>query len=138
VGTDFVLLGLTKDWLLANEPLFLRDIKILLNGIRDARGFVIQAHPFKEAAWIDCIRLFPNCVDAVEVFNACCTDTMNNAAKAYAESYNLFQTAGSDIHHASQKILSGVETEQPCLTIRELIIAIIKRQTKPFTIIRNR
>jgi hypothetical protein len=46
--------------------------------------------------------------------------------------YGLAETAGTDIHRFDQKIMAGVETENPCFKISELVNAIRERDAKPF------
>ena len=66
-------------------------------------ALIIQAHPFREAAYIDHIRLFPRNVHGVEVFNADRTELENGMAKIYAQKYDLIEFAGSDNHTGSDK-----------------------------------
>ena len=77
-------------------------------------ALIFQAHPFREAFYIDHIRLYPRCVHGVEIINACRTDFENEMAKNYAESYGLLKIAGSDNHSGvRRKDLAGVMTETP-------------------------
>ena len=77
-------------------------------------ALVFQAHPYREASYIDHIRLFPGCVNGVEVINACRTDFENQMADAYAEAYGLLKLAGSDNHNGChRKSLAGVATDTP-------------------------
>ena len=81
--------------------------------MREEGALVIQAHPFREARYIDHIRLYPRQIDGVEVINACRTDLENQLASVYAQSYGLLKTAGSDNHCAGAiPRLSGIETEE--------------------------
>ena len=100
--------------------------------VREAGGFIIHAHPFNDKPWVDYIRLLPHSVDAVEVMNGTHTDFVNTNAKAYAEAYGLLQTAGSDCHRKGIPVLGGMETDEPCHTLNELITAIKTNRAKPF------
>ena len=111
-GTDFLIYGLTPEWYI-NHPEFLEmSTKQALALAIEEGALVIHAHPFREAGYIDHIRLFPRSVHGVEIINACRTDFENDMAKDYADNYKLLYFAGSDNHIASnQKLLSGVSFE---------------------------
>ena len=66
---------------------------------RSEGAAVIHAHPFREADYIEEIRLYPELVDAVEAYNFTNQHEWNAKAIAYAKGYNLPMTAGSDCHH---------------------------------------
>jgi hypothetical protein len=136
-GNDFVIYNLNKDWLMANRDTFSSRPSEIFEKIRNAGGFIIHAHPFKEANYIECIRLYPRSVDAVETFNANCGEFANDFAKTYAKSYGLLETAGSDFHRLGQRLLTGMETQSQCGSIDALINAIKNRQAKPFFIHRE-
>ncbi|MBR1422870.1 MAG: PHP domain-containing protein [Ruminococcus sp.] len=121
-GTDFLIYGLGKDWLKAHPEIM--DIKVpeLSRLVHADGGLFVHAHPFREADYIDTIRLFPHDVDAVEVYNAGNrSDAMNDRADQYANSYGLVKTSGSDAHHLSQEIHGGVVTEKPLAGIEDYI-----------------
>ena len=69
-GTDFLVFGPDKEWYLNNPQIMdmkkTDEMEYLINN----GALVIQAHPFREAQYIDHIRLFPRCVHGVEVINA--------------------------------------------------------------------
>jgi predicted metal-dependent phosphoesterase TrpH len=130
LGNDFVILGLTKEWLLENEEAFGMNPNETFDAVHAAGGFIIHAHPFAEAPWIRSIQLLPRKTDAVEVYNACTPDFHNENAQWYADRYGLPCTGGSDIHHATQKALAALETETPCETVADLCAAIRERKTK--------
>jgi len=113
-GTDFLIYGLSPRWYI-NHPEFLEmPTKQALALAIEEGALVIHAHPFREAGYIDHIRLFPRSVHGVEIINACRTDFENDMAKDYADNYKLLYFAGSDNHIASnQKLLSGVSFETP-------------------------
>jgi len=113
-GTDFLIYGLSPRWYI-NHPEFLEmPTKQALALAIEEGALVIHAHPFREAGYIDHIRLFPRSVHGVEITNACRTDFENDMAKDYADNYKLLYFAGSDNHIASnQKLLSGVSFETP-------------------------
>ena len=70
--------------------------------LMNAGAFVVQAHPYREAYYIDHIRLFPRCVHAVEVTNSGQAWEANAITDVYAEQYGLLKTCGSDNHWGSE------------------------------------
>ncbi len=110
-GIDFLTYGLDKQWLYDHEDVDLMEITDYLDLARKEGGFIVHAHPFREADYIPYFRLMPRQVDAVETINASRKDFENDRAIEYAKAYELPGTAGSDDHHSWQKRLAGVETE---------------------------
>ena len=113
-GTDFLVYGLDKEWYLAHPEIMDMKKSQLLPFLMECGALVIQAHPFREAKYIDHIRLFPRCVHGVEIYNACRTDFENAMAEQYVQNYNLLSFAGSDNHVGSAlPKLSGMQTDTP-------------------------
>ena len=113
-GTDFLVYGLDEAWFLAHPQIMEMKKSEQLPFFMENGALVIHAHPFREAGYIDHIRLFPRCVHGVEIFNANRTELENDMARIYAAQYGLLATAGSDNHHAGvQKLLGGIQFETP-------------------------
>lgn len=113
-GTDFLCWGLGKEWFLAHPEILDMKRSDELRYLREAGALIVHAHPFREAGYIDHIRLFPRCVQGVETINANRTDFENDMAERYAQAYGLCRTAGSDNHvGAEQKKLAGMMSEKP-------------------------
>lgn len=113
-GTDFLVYGLDKAWFLAHPEIDTMDIRGKLELYRANGAFIIQAHPFREANYIDHIRLYPQDVDAIETLNAGRTDLANHLAAVYAEGYGFPVTAGTDNHVGDQaKRFAGMESDTP-------------------------
>ncbi|MBE6665699.1 MAG: histidinol phosphatase [Ruminococcaceae bacterium] len=113
-GTDFLVYGLDKEWFLTHPEIENMKYSARLSYLCEAGALIIQAHPFREAAYIDHIRLFPRNVYGVETYNACRTPFENNMAELYAEHYGLPEFSGSDNHHGGkQKFLGGMQSETP-------------------------
>jgi predicted metal-dependent phosphoesterase TrpH len=86
----------------------------LLTLLSENGALVIHAHPFREAQYIDHIRLFPRHVHGVEVYNACRNDFENGVAELYAKQYGLPRFAGSDNHVAGKRpMLGGMCSTEP-------------------------
>ena len=102
----------------------------------ESGAHVIQAHPYREASYIDHIRLFPRHVHGVEVINACRTEGENRMAEIYAEHYGLLRFAGTDNHLASgQKKLAGVCFPEPVLNVQDFIEKVKNNQGEIFTMV---
>lgn len=115
-GTDFLVYGLDKQWYLEHPEIQGMKKSALLTLLMEAGALVIQAHPFREAAYIDHIRLFPRHVHGVEIYNASQSqaDFRNTMAEQYAKHYGLLPFAGSDNHVAGQqKNLAGLQFATP-------------------------
>lgn len=107
-GTEFLIYGVTMEWLIAHPQIKDATIPEQYRWIHEAGGLVIHAHPFREEPYIPKIRLYPECVDGVEGINATHSHPLscshNNPAYdtraiAYAKEHKLPITAGSDIHN---------------------------------------
>ena len=121
-GTDFLVYGLDKEWFLAHPEIMNMKQSDKLTIMRENGALIVQAHPFREAFYIDHIRLFPRQVDGVEIMNANRPDEENNLAKIYCEHYGLIKFAGSDNHSASkQKKLFGVCFDEPIYSVKDFI-----------------
>lgn len=106
-GTEFLIYGLDKEWLLLHPEICDATIEEQYRMVHEAGGMVSHAHPFREESYIPEIRLFPEYVDAVEAVNATHTSPTslghknplyNEKAIAYAKEHNLPITGGSDQH----------------------------------------
>lgn len=132
-GTDFLVYGLDKEWFLAHPEITGMKKSEELKLLRESGAFVIQAHPYREAVYIDHIRLFPRSVDGVEVINASCKDEVNKLASIYADCYGLLKSAGSDNHSAQRvKMLAGVCTDSPIESVEDFIEKIKAGETRVF------
>ena len=132
-GTDFLIYGLDKNWYLAHPEI--QDMKKTeeLAFMAEQGALVIQAHPYREAAYIDHIRLFPRHVHGVEIDNACRKDFENEMAKHYATMYDLIPFAGTDIHHLTQKRFAGIKFNTPIKDENDFIERIKNRDFEVFS-----
>lgn len=112
---DFLVYNLDKQWLLTHEDIDKLPPRETFAQMHADGGFIVQAHPFRDRAYVDHIQLFPRDVDGVESVNGSQLKEpwMNERAAIYAKMYNLPETAGSDSHHLSSLFGSGIETEEP-------------------------
>lgn len=108
-GTEFLIYGLDKAWMLAHPELRTISVEEQYRLIHEAGGMVIHAHPYREERYIPEIRLFPEWVDGVEIINAQHSNPKGNRyhleydqrAREYAAKHDLPGTAGSDMHNAN-------------------------------------
>lgn len=101
-GTDFLIYGLDKAWYKAHPEILDMKKTEELAFMMEEGALVIQAHPYREAHYIDHIRLFPRSVHGVEVINSYQAWEANEMAAIYAKKYGLLITAGSDNHYGSK------------------------------------
>lgn len=131
-GNDFLVYGLTPEWLKAHPGQLEWEIRQYMETARAAGALVVHAHPFREADYIDMIRLLPRHVDGVEVYNANRSDFENERAQEYARAYGLGLSAGSDNHRGEQARLAGLQTEKRYADAKELIAAALRGEAKIF------
>ena len=133
-GTDFLIYGLNKKWYLKHPEIMKMRKSAELAFLAKNGAFIVQAHPFREAGYIDHIRLYPRLIHGAEVFNANRSDFENRMAQIYAEQYNLCRFAGSDNHIGSkQKNFGGMQSETPIKDEKEFISALKSGKLEIFT-----
>lgn len=124
-GADFLVFGLTPDWYAAHPEILEMRTSALLTFLRQNGAFVSEAHPFREAPYLDHVHLYPRHVDAIEVINACSPDRENDLAETVAASYDLLRTAGSDNHSAGDaRRLAGLCSDTPLSGVEDFISAL--------------
>lgn len=133
-GTDCLVFGLDKEWFLDHPEIEDMERSALLQLFLDSGALVIQAHPFREAFYIDHIRLFPRHVHGVEIFNSGCNESQNRMAKLYCDEYGLIPFAGTDNHRGQrQEVLYGVKTKERIKSVAHFIEVVKERRVVPFT-----
>ena len=123
-GADFLIYNKNKQWLINNEYLLMKaDERELFDAVRNTGGFIVHAHPFREASYIPHISLYPRHVDAVEIINTRNSDPLfggntiyNDRAAQYAKTYGLPGTGGSDTHNAGQIVNGGIMVPERIVT----------------------
>lgn len=132
-ATEFLTYGLDKEYLYAHPQMEQWDIPTYLTNVRAAGAYIIHAHPYRKAEYIPDVRLFPEYVDAAEVYNCGNTDMdFNRKAMAYAKKHDLAMTSGSDGHDHLKMRGGGMRFATQMNTIEDLIRAVRTRQ--PFEI----
>ncbi len=133
-GTDFLVYGLGKDWLRNHPEIMDQTVNEFCRFARAEGGLVLQAHPFREADYIDHIRLFPSVVDGIETINANRNERTNRLADNLANEYQLIKTAGSDIHTSTQTHLAGVEFVRKIVSEHDFTEKLKAGEGKLFTV----
>ena len=134
-GTDFLVYGLDKDWFLQHPEIEGMQKTDELQLFIDSGALVIQAHPYREANYINHIRLFPRHVHGVEVYNGCRTDFENEMARHYADAYGLLHFYGTDNHRAgAHKKYGGMESATPIRDELDFIQRVRSGQMTPFSL----
>lgn len=129
---EYLVLGITPEFLKAHPEI--RDMrgKDFFEFMHKAGAFIIQAHPYRERAYMraETVMLRPNDVDAIEAYNCGNTPECNRRGYEYAKATGLPMTGGSDRHAASGDGFSGVVLPFRPSNIHELIEAIRTRKTE--------
>lgn len=135
-GTDFLVYGLDKEWYMAHPEIMDMTKRQELKFMMESGALVIQAHPFREAFYIDHIRLFPRSVQGIETVNASRKDEENEMADIYARQYGLLPFAGSDNHVGKgQKRLAGIACKEPIVDEADFVNKVKNQQVELFTLI---
>ena len=132
-GTEFLIYGPDKKWLLEHPQIRDATIPEQFELVHQGGGIVVHAHPFREASYISEIRLFPEYVDGVEGVNATHSSTRktiplhpeyNECAINYAREHGLPLTGGSDQHN-TEMIMGGMVFARKLIDIRDFAGAVI-------------
>ena len=132
-ATDFLVYGVTEEFLRAHTGLLSYHLKDFSAAIRDAGLLLVQAHPFRNHMTVT----KPGLLDGVEVYNGHVKQTSafrNQMAATWAEHYDLIPTSGSDLHTEDMMISGGIETAEP-ITSNEQLLAVLR--SRDYTILRN-
>lgn len=124
-GSDFLTYGLGLDFLVENPDLAHLSIAEYSSRVRRSGGFLAQAHPFRDAFYIENpYPVAPHLIDALEVYNAADTDASNSRAVEYANKHNIPMQAGTDAHRTNGCSYSGIKLREKAKTIQDIINAI--------------
>ena len=131
-GAEFLIYGISKEWLLAHPEMIHWSPREEYLHIHNAGGYVVQAHPFRERDYLEGIAVYPKHIDAVEAINSSQSKLMNDHALWFAKEYDFPVSAGSDIH-SKRPILGGMRTKEKINTIEDYIALL--RDRKPCQLI---
>ena len=135
-GTEFLIYGLDKQWLLSHPEIKDATVAEQYKLVHESGGIVCHAHPFREASYINEIRLFPEYVDAVEGVNASHSTLSrrslhhpeyNERALAYAKEHEFPLIAGSDQHNTDM-VWGGMVFPRRLKDISDFTSAVMNRE----------
>lgn len=105
----YLLFGLTKEFLVANENLHTYGIEKLREVTKKSGILIVQAHPHRDGG---CVPV-PDMVDGFEVYNSNPRhDDMSDKSFMAAAAHGLLMTGGSDAHRTEDIGGSGVLTKE--------------------------
>ena len=132
-GTEFLIYGLDKHWLLDHPQIRDCTIQKQYEMVSASGGLVIHAHPYRIRSYHHDIHLYPECIDAVEVVNASHSTSVleknpadlraNRLAEVYSKEYCFPMTGGSD-QHGRKLYYGGMAFSRKMDDIHDLIHAI--------------
>ena len=122
-GLELLVYGITPDVLYAHPEMKIRDFELWHDVITSHGGIVIQAHPYRERAYIAEPKVLPReWIDGIEVYNAGNLTLMNERAKMYAEANpDLILTSGADTHTPDSVCYAGIECNERIRDGAELV-----------------
>ncbi len=128
-GTDFIILGLSREFIKSNPQMVYMTPEEFLPFFREAGAFIIQAHPFREASYIREVRSYAEFVDAVEVINIGNRNSLfDDKAYNLASKYNKLMTAGSDCHHFGNEFFgAGILMNREPKDVEDLMVMLKDR-----------
>ena len=99
-GDEYLIYGLSPEWMYAHPEIRTASRREQWELVHAGGGCVVQAHPFRDRAYINHVRLGLQYCDGIEAINGG-NDPINDAyALRYAKDYHLPMIAGSDNHHS--------------------------------------
>jgi hypothetical protein len=128
-GSDFLTYGLDLDFLLNNPGVDDFGIEKYSTLVRSCGGFLAQAHPYRDAYYIDHkYPVAPYLIDAVEVYNVMDKDEANAKAYAFANANDLPMQAGTDSHRTNGHLYTGIKLREKAKSIHDIINAIKSKE----------
>lgn len=124
-GSDFLTYGLNVNFLISHPGLDRLNIGEYSALVRASGGYIAQAHPFRDAPYIERKRpVSHKLLDGIEVFNGTMPDCVNKKALAFAKRHKLPVQAGSDSHVAEPPFRGGIILDEKARDIFDIINAI--------------
>lgn len=127
-GVEVLCYGITPQFLYDHPELQLdRSIEAWSNALHDFGALCIQAHPFRERAYISEPGLLPlQYIDGIEFFNACNKPEENEKASMAAQEHpEWILVAGADTHLPASACWAGILTNTR-ITDEKTLVEILK------------
>lgn len=120
--TDFLVYGLTEEFLFAHPEIGKMPIKERLTLFKENGALIIQAHPFRQSEWIPYIRVLPKYIEGIEVINTSISEDENDMANVFADKFHFLKSAGSDNHAGKGRSnLAGLKFSEPLESEQDFI-----------------
>ena len=135
-GLEILCYGITPQFLYDNPQLQLdHSVETWYKVLNQYGALCIQAHPFRDRAYITNPRLLPlEFIDGIEVFNYFNQPQNNVLAEEFAKKHpDLILTSGADAHSGDSMCKAGIET-QTRITDEKQLVNILK--TGNYTLIK--
>lgn len=132
-GDEYLIYGLDKQFLLDHPEMEHWTRRQQWEEVHRCGGCVIQAHPFRDRAYIAKVLLARQYCDGIEVANAINHAQNDVCAWRYAKEYDLPVTVGSDNHYHkwaidNQNELCALQLDQPLKNAKELVQKILNHE----------
>lgn len=120
---EILCYGVTPEILYAHPELASAGPKEWYETMHSYGVLCIQAHPFRERDYIPKARMLPfDCIDGIEVYNACNTDKNNIEAEIIAAEHPEFiLVSGADAHRKDEVCYGGIEINKRIQDGKELV-----------------
>lgn len=125
-GRDLLVYGLGEEFLLAHEGIEKMEAEEFCTTCMQAGGFVVHAHPYRQAAYITKIRGYlRGYYEAVEFYNSGNGegrhDAFNQDAIEKAEGYDFLYFSGADAHRVEAAGHAGMGFEKKIRDVNDFI-----------------
>lgn len=133
-GDDYLIYGLSKQWLLENPQVANMTHRELFEAVNKQKGVMIQAHPFRFRQYMQAMHQHPLEVHGIEVYNGGNKPIENQMAELYAQAFDFPVTSGSDIHGTETVFkkegmpIGGVCFDEPLKSIEDYVNRIKNRK----------
>lgn len=120
---EILCYGVTPQMLYAHPELASAGPKEWYEVMNSYGVLCIQAHPFRERDYIPKAQMLPlDCIDGIEVYNACNTEKNNAEAELIAVEHPEFiLVSGADAHRGNEVCCGGIETTERMRNGKELV-----------------
>jgi len=128
-GTDVLLYGFSVEELINMPEIMDMDMRTFIKFANEKGYLTIQAHPFREAFYIDHIRLYSD-VQGIEIYNACREKVCNDLGKYWAKKLDKIPFSGSDIHWCNMPCIGGMKFDHKLKDIKDFVAQIKNKKGK--------
>ena len=116
--SEYLLYGITEDFIKRNPPLCTFTQRELFK-LADENGFLmVQSHPFRKGVKVGYYAY----LHGAEVYNGHKShEEHNEVSKAFAKSFSLIETSGTDYHEQAHYPDGGIVTDKKVKTNEDLL-----------------